>query len=56
MGQPEELGNENLKDLSFLEETCVLIIQLNGNRCQGSRGVNVVRRLLPITVNHCSPP
>lgn len=39
---PEDLGKENLKDLSSLEETCVLI------QLRGSRGVNVVRRLPPL--------
>lgn len=47
MGQLEELGMENLKDVLALEETCVFIFQLHGNWCQGSRRANVVRRLLP---------
>ena len=56
MGQPERQGKENLKDLSSLEETYVSIIQLNGDWGQGSRGTNVVRRLLPVIVSRFSTP
>lgn len=56
MGQQKELGEENLKEVSSLEETCVFIFQLNGNGCRGSRRPDVVRRLLPIVVSHFSHP
>ena len=56
MGQLEELGMENLKDVFALEETCVFIFQLDGNWCQGSRGANVVRRLLPTIISPFSLP
>lgn len=56
MGQQKELGEENLKEMSSLEETCIFIFQLNGNGCRGSRRPDVVRRLLPIVVSHFSHP